>query len=198
MNEYSFAKKSIFWFSWNGFRGSHLLWKFVKPNLQRLTMVTPNGFPFFVNDDDWICRTIKQGTYERPLLHLDIGANLGITLFHTIKGGKKECLSLAFEPLSENLGSIELVKSHLKANCIILPYAVGAKNFQSNLYGVENEVHSGGASLRKHKAHNSSERIVEVVTLDSNLENLPTDRGVSLLKIDVEGYEAEVLIGHPI
>jgi FkbM family methyltransferase len=206
MNEYSFAKKLIFWFSWNGFRGSHLLWKFVKPNLQRLTVVTPNGFPFFVNDDDWICRTIKQGTYERPLLHLldklqpselviDIGANLGITLFHTIKGGKKECLSLAFEPLSENLRSIELVKSHLKANCIILPYAVGAKNFQSNLYGVENELHSGGASLRKHKAHNSSERIVEVVTLDSYLENLPTDRGVSLLKIDVEGYEAEVLFG---
>jgi FkbM family methyltransferase len=87
------------------------------------------------------------------------------------------------------------VKSHLKANCIILPYAVGAKNFPSNLYGVENELHSGGASLRKHKAHNSSERIVEVVTLDSYLENLPTHRGVSLLKIDVEGYEAEVLIG---
>jgi hypothetical protein len=57
MNEYSFPKKLIFWFSWNGFRGSHLLWKFVKPNLQRLTVVTPNGFPFFVNDDDWICRT---------------------------------------------------------------------------------------------------------------------------------------------
>jgi hypothetical protein len=100
MNEYSFAEKLIFWFSWNGFRGSHLLWKFVKPNLQRLTVVTPNGFPFFVNNNDWICRTIKQGTYERPLLHLldklqpselviDIGANLGITLFHTIKGGKR-------------------------------------------------------------------------------------------------------------
>lgn len=206
MIQYNFVEKLLFWFSWNVFRGSHLLWKFVKVNLQRQTMVTPDGFPFFVNDDDWLCRTIKQGTYERPLVHLldrlqpsrmvrNIGVNLRITLFHTIKGGKKECLSLAFEPLSENIKSIESVKSHLEANCTILPYALGAKNFESNLYGVENKVHLGGASLHKHKAHNSSERTVEVVSLDSLLENLPIDKGVSLLKIGVEGYEAEVLIG---
>lgn len=208
MIEYSFVEKLLFWFSWNGFRGSHLLWKLKKLDLQGQTKVSPNGFPFFVNDSDWICRTIKQGTYERPLLHLldrlqlsemviDIGANLGITLFHAIKGGKRESLCLAFEPLSENIKSIELVKSQLEANCIILPYAVGANNFQSKIYGVENKVHSGGASLRKNKAHNSSERTVEVVSLDSYLENSLTDKGVSLLKIDVEGYEAEVLAGAP-
>lgn len=101
MIEYSFVEKLLFWFSWNGFRGSHLLWKLKNLDLQGQTKVSPNGFPFFVNDSDWICRTIKQGTYERPLLHLldrlqpsemviDIGANLGITLFHALKSQKRD------------------------------------------------------------------------------------------------------------
>ena len=63
--------KILFWYSFNGFRGSHVLWRIrdllkAKP---KEMLILPTGFPMFINKDDWISKTISWGTYERALLH---------------------------------------------------------------------------------------------------------------------------------
>ena len=111
-------------YSYNGFRGSSLIWWLAKKlqiPRQGETICTPHGFPLFINYQDWTAKTIYEGTYERALLKLlstlqindtsiDVGANLGVTLWHTMMNANPKSRYIGIEPTSN-------CQIHLKRVC---------------------------------------------------------------------------------
>jgi FkbM family methyltransferase len=158
-----------------------------------------------VNERDWISKTIYEGTYERALLKflrtldldetvIDIGANIGVTLWHSLAHNPSKTTFLAFEPSIGCQEALELVCSELTAKGEVNFIAIGSVNGKMPLHGVGNESHSGSASLLLHSGLKGDEVEVEVRTLDSVMETCGVSR-VSLLKIDTEGFESEVIKG---
>ena len=198
-----------FWYSWNGFRGSQFIWAIfgiVKKLPDTRIIQLPNSFPMIVSERDWISKTIYQGTYERPLLHflkslvlvnamLDVGANIGVTLWHALRNSDSHTTYLAFEPSKQCANGLNLVTSHLHKNGQVLSYAIGDTNGSQALHGIENPFHSGGASLIEHSGLRGQTEFVEVRTLDSLAADFLEGQSVALLKIDTEGYESYVIDG---
>ena len=209
INRMPFLHRFPFWFSWNGFRGSQFIWALFGvlkklPNSREIQL--PNTFPLIVNEKDWISKTIYQGTYERPLLHflnslvlsrliVDVGANIGVTLWHGLRNSKREARFMAFEPSKQCLPGLFLVTSHMDNKGHVLGYAIGDTDGIQTMHGIENEVHSGGASLISHAGLRGHSEDVDVRRLDSLIAEYFDEQPVSLLKIDTEGYESHVVGG---
>jgi len=206
--ETPFLHKMAFYYSWNGWRGSSIVWRLVKalkkPN-EGAFVRTPRGFPLKVNSTDFISRTIYEGTFERNLLHfgeslvlnhyiIDIGANLGVTLFHASKHADKNASFIAFEPSPYCSEALELTTSALKQSGKVFRTAIGSINGEMKIYGLGNPLHSGAASLGSSYSDLNSSR-VEVRTIDDYFPSLTQNKPISFLKIDVETYEPEVING---
>ena len=198
-----------FWFSWNGFRGSQFIWalfEFLKKLPDSKEIQLPNTFPLIVNEKDWISKTIYQGTYERSLLRfldslvlssliVDVGANIGVTLWHGLSNSKSDARFLAFEPSKQCLPGLLMTTSHMDNKGHVLEYAIGDADGIQTMHGIENEVHSGGASLISHSGLRGHSEVVDVRRLDSLIVEYFDGLAVSLLKIDTEGYESHVIGG---
>jgi FkbM family methyltransferase len=204
-----FFQRIVFWYAWYGFRGSQFFWRLFKLESSSLEMTKvrlPNGFPIVVNQKDWTAKTIYQGTYERPLLRLldalnlqnlviDVGANIGVTLWHSMFNSNQDAKYLAFEPSKQCFESLSFVCSDLNRVGSIFSFALGNRSETKIIYGVHNKSHSGGASLIPHYGLKGNSESVQVQTLDDVLINEISTTNVSLLKIDTEGYEMYVIEG---
>ena len=198
-----------FWFSWNGFRGSQFIWAlfgFFKKLPATKEIRLPNTFPLIVNKKDWISKTIYQGTYERSLLHfldslvlssliVDVGANIGVTLWHGLRNSKPDTAFMAFEPSKQCLPGLLMATSQMNNKGHVLGYAIGDTDGIQTMYGIENEVHSGGASLISHSGLRGHSEDVDVRRLDTLIAEYFDGQSVSLLKIDTDGYESRVIGG---
>jgi FkbM family methyltransferase len=198
-----------FWFSWKGFRGSQFIWglfEFFKKLPESKEIQLPNTFPLIVNERDWISKTIYQGTYERSLLHflnslvlsslvVDVGANIGVTLWHGLRNSNRDARYMAFEPSKQCLPGLLFSSSHMDRQGHILSYAIGDVDGIQTMHGIENEAHSGGASLISHSGLLGHSEDVDVRRLDSLIADYYVGKSVSLLKIDTEGYESQVIDG---
>ena len=198
-----------FWYTWNGFRTPQILWRvarILKKDPPSGTVRLPNGFPLIIDEKDWISKTIYEGTYERALLHfldslelsdlvLDVGANIGVTLWHSLKNANVHTQYLAFEPSSQCLDGLRLTTSYTNKEGSILNFAIGESNEVRTIYGVDNHAHSGGASFIQHPGLRGHSEKIQVRTLDSIFEDRDPKSKVSLLKIDTEGFEAQVISG---
>ena len=198
-----------FWFSWNGYRGSQFIWALfgvLKKQPDSKEIQLPNMFPIIVNEKDWISKTIYQGTYERSLLHfldslvlsnlvVDVGANIGVTLWHGLRNSNREARFMAFEPSKQCLPGLLVATSHMNNKGQDLGYAIGDADGIQTMHGIENEGHSGGASLISHSGLRGHSEDVDVRRLDSLIAEYFDGVPVSLLKIDTEGYENHVIGG---
>jgi FkbM family methyltransferase len=198
-------------YAWHGWRGSQFIWSLCKNPVRTSQLgsegvLLPSGFKIKVDSKDWTKRTIYQGTYERALLHflnslklndlvVDVGANIGVTLWHSLKNSNINSTFLAFEPSVQCFGDLELTTARILNSGKMLKFALGSENTDHKLFGVNNENHSGLASLIKRDNQVGESLIVQVRKLDSVLEVEKAKGAVSLLKIDTEGYEAAVLLG---
>lgn len=113
---------------------------------------------------------------------VDVGANIGYyaLMFSSLVGARGQVL--CFEPEPNNL--IELrrnVSSNKLANVKVIEAAVGEKNGRSQIScGLNGMVCEDG----------NGDLEVDLITLDSVINNR-----IDFLKIDVEGYEGQVLAG---
>lgn len=205
---YPWIHQLAFNFAEQGWRGSSYVWwvaRSLKSAKNGKNTMLPSGFVLKVNDLDWISKTVYEGTYERALLKflrtldledmvIDVGANIGVTLWYSLSNNSAKTTFMAFEPSTGCQESLELVCTELKAKGELNFFAVGGTNGILPLHGVGNQSHSGSASLLWHSGLRGEETQVEVRTLDSVLET-DFDSRISLLKIDTEGYESEVING---
>lgn len=147
-----------------------------------------------------------HGTYEEGTLRvikqilrdgsrfIDIGANIGLMSLHAAKilGGKGKVL--AFEPLSSTYDILlQNIKLNNFGNIKTENIAIGSQNGTVDIF--ENRaVNRGSSSLIKPNNTESSNK-TPVKLLDKYLEEHRMNRIIDCIKIDVEGWELEVLKG---
>lgn len=168
----------------------------------------PSGLQFHAHHRDVIGRHIaKYGSHEPELtawiasylktaksgLYIDIGANLGWHVVHAARHSSVEAIA-AFEPdpfngwlLSRNLSLNGIEKA------VVSNSAIGAVCGQATLHSYKAS-NRGRHSLLADYGRGSMN--VPLSDLDSALDRLGlSNRHVSLIKIDVEGYEPAVIAG---
>jgi FkbM family methyltransferase len=204
-----FTHQIAYEFSRRGFRGSSIAWKIARKIAKDSNgelVVMPNGFPIKIDQTDWIARTIYEGTYERPLLLLlniinvegcfvDVGANIGVTLWNGMKGSEFESTYCAIEPSEQCQQGLKLSTQNINNSGKVLNIAIGDRSEMRLMHGLNNPEQSGGASLIQHDGLNGEDVPVQVRTLDELIFEQQIPGSVYLLKVDTEGYEAQVLAG---
>jgi FkbM family methyltransferase len=203
------AHKIAYSFSRHGFRGSSHIWKFARTfSIEKNGEIVflPNGFPLIVDRTDWIARSIYEGTYERPLINflskisvvdsfVDVGANIGVTLWNGMQKSAPSSSYLAIEPSEQCQRGLELTTQNIDKPGRILKVALGQESSQRLMYGLNNPVQSGGASFVAIDGLNGEKEIIQVRTLDELINEGEVPKPIFLLKIDTEGYEEKVLAG---
>ena len=126
---------------------------------------------------------------------IDVGSNIGdYTLLACKKVGTSGKV-LSFEPLSETFLTLNRnLQLNKITNCISFQKAVGEKSGLANLY--KNNL--SGTMGHLDSSLNGEDLIkrdeIEVLTIDDVLTSEHIDT-VNMIKIDVEGFEHEVLLG---
>ena len=202
-----------------GLRGASWYWRIARflqhpppPGLVYL----PNGMPLMNHPDDWTCRTAYEGTYEREILRLlgdlvhegdlviDVGANVGIISARAAGLVGSSGRVIAVEPSPRCVGALLEVTGGL-GNVTVITAALGDSDGMVELTGWDNPDHRGLGSVVPGHRSGLAENWYEGETLhvpQLTLRNLLSEQvdkedEIALLKIDVEGYEPDVLRGAP-
>jgi FkbM family methyltransferase len=158
-----------------------------------------NNENMVLSGERWLLRNVIS-EIGNDLVVFDVGANVGLyttELLGAVSGVKEvhafEPHPSTFECLRQNLASCEVVKLH---QC-----ALGGRAGVMNLYDYEDSMGEGTshASLcegvfKDIYGVKASPIRVDVDTVDSIMEKFGIDR-IDFLKIDVEGFELDVLAG---
>jgi FkbM family methyltransferase len=171
---------------------------------------TPDGMEIRLDLEDYIQRGIFYDAWEAPELAfvrsilrpgdvvVDVGANVGIftlTAAHAVGAGGQVH---AFEPVPANFERLaENVSRNALSNVLLNQVAVGSAAGETQL-GLEPEMElTSGKRMSGFFTVGSTLRqvTVPVVSLDKYAADHLQGRPVRFLKIDVEGYEPEVLRG---
>ena len=145
----------------------------------------------------------QTGTYEKGTLYfiasclnrgdcfIDIGANIGLMSIFASQcvGNPGKILAFEAHPETHELLLENIILNHIE-NTDTFNFALGNETGKATIYDNWN-VNRGGASLVIH-AENSTGFEVDVKTLDEAIQN---DFQPKMIKIDVEGFEFQVLKG---
>ncbi len=133
---------------------------------------------------------IKQKLKEGETF-LDIGANIGQYSLFSSKVVGENGRVFAFEPVKDIYDQFnESIKKNNIKNIFLYNKACGEK--QDILYINKFQGHAGGSSfISSENSKNVKKEEVEIIVLDDFLG----DKKIDFIKIDVEGYEYEVLCG---
>lgn len=178
----------------------------------KITVPTIYGYPLTFNLDEWdgeLNGSIERnlyflGTYEAGTLDtmsrsdvsrgtfIDVGGHLGVMTTYMAKVGAASRV-LTFEPNPRMIPLLHqnIALNGLKDTVMVYPIGLGAQSARGKL--VETSGNSGMTSIQR----NSDESTILIEPLDAvlrshNYFDLPP---VSLIKIDVEGDELNVLSG---
>ena len=122
---------------------------------------------------------------------LDIGANIGLTAL-TMAASLPRSRIYAFEPSPMNLPHLRNnIQANHADNVQIVPFAVGAT---SGTLAITQPPSGSNTSVIRSDADTRTAVRVPVVSLDAWAGEAGIER-VDFIKIDVEGYEPQVLIG---
>ena len=136
---------------------------------------------------------IKRLSYPPTKEIWDVGAHKGETTLKFAEDFPKTLIR-SFEPVSENYCYLRKNCSHLK-NQSSHNIALGEENKKTKIYlQGASVIHSLRDDLNKPSAEDPKSEDIEVKTIDHVVNDFKT-ASIDLLKIDVEGYEIEVLNG---
>jgi FkbM family methyltransferase len=125
---------------------------------------------------------------------VDVGANEGY--FSVIASGLvgEKGKAVAIEP-QERLQKIisKNIELNGRENIIVLPVAIGGKKGEADLY-ISPGTNSGSSSFLKSTVYPLPKQKVSVLTLEDALKNEGV-YGCDAIKIDVEGWEYDVIMG---
>lgn len=122
----------------------------------------------------------------------DIGANIGFYTCLLASQVEGTGAVVAFEPAAHTFGYLcENVSLNYFSNVTAVNKGLGNKIEQRHLYYSEAALAEGTASLKYTNGHSTAERVT-LDTIDNLIGELPIP---NFIKIDVEGYQLEVLRG---
>jgi FkbM family methyltransferase len=138
----------------------------------------------------WIWQTLRPGD-----TFVDVGANVG---YYTLLAAKRVTRSgavIAIEPSPANVATIEAqLRLNRTPNITLHPVAAGASRSTAQLYGGLETDRGLSSLLPDWREGLELEATIPVRTLDDLLEAFDASR-IALIKVDVEGFEAEVVAG---
>jgi FkbM family methyltransferase len=149
---------------------------------------------YFYSDSDssfGCLKYIRQGD-----LVIDVGGNIGQTALMMAKAVGAKGKVISFEPFAETHDRFQknLSINPNISNVRLEKLALGEKAAELEMY-VENEKNSGGNRIKPQGEKTSSDiQKVTTVTLDEYYSKVGAGK-ISLIKIDVEGFEMKVLRG---
>jgi FkbM family methyltransferase len=174
------------------FRGS----EFITQSMDVTLLPSMMDGSFEACELDWIINFLQE---KESFLFIDIGANIGIYSVLVARESKTRCV--AIEPDPRNLKKLyyNIDNNELSDRILVLPVAVGipadgaapetARNFYLSEFGATSRFLNAEERVLDEKSVT-----VHVKTLDSILqENELWQFGEILIKIDVEGFEPEVI-----
>lgn len=130
---------------------------------------------------------------------IDVGANIGQTLLKFATLGGKDCNYVGFEPNIDAACYVEkLIEKNGFKNSIIIPAALGKTSRFAELLVSSRISVDPGASLNpdiRDPSFYRSKKYVQVLNGDEILKALDLQREKMIIKIDVEGFEVEVVEG---
>lgn len=196
------------------FPGGGIIRRFIKRKLTPAVngpIICPTiyGFKLFIDPvfDKGIEKKIfETGTYERGTLQiidkclkkgdifLDIGSNIGLMSLFASKKVKNEGTIFSFEPLPGTFRMLEEnIKLNKAQNISAYKFAIGNKTATEKIY--TSDLNRGSASLIKPDiSDNQNSFTTKTISLDDFVVNSGIDI-VKMIKIDVEGWELNVLKG---
>ena len=126
---------------------------------------------------------------------IDVGANIGDYALIASKKVGDSGKVLAFEPLSETFSTLTRnLQLNEFTHCIPFQKAVGEKSGIMNLYKSNQSGTMGYLDSSLNGQNLIKKNEIEVVTIDDVLSSNHIEN-VNMMKIDVEGFEHEVLLG---
>lgn len=153
-------------------------------------------------------KTLKSDRYERDFFKfldliepgstvLDIGANIGIMSYHLCQIDDAEVL--AFEPIPRNVNTLERIKNFFRLeNLDIYPIALGNTTGHIDMVmPVVQNVKKQGLShvlTEEIKEFNEGDTFKVDITRLDDIDKV-RDQKISAIKMDVENYEYQVLLG---
>ena len=170
--------------------------RLTRRHLKRTSVNTPFGFKFFgpsamQNGSFEITETnILIKLFSHADLFINVGANFGYYICMAQNMGVR---SIAIEPIpiNQNILKRNLIENNWDQNVILHPFACGNSDENITIYG-----EGTGASIIKGWAQNPSalKHVVPIKKLD-NILSIEKVTSKSVILIDVEGFEFEVLHG---
>jgi len=184
-----------------------IVYKTIGPRIFYKTAILPDGRKIRVDSTDLLGKRLLEqkptsDAFELNLIEknlkpgdvcIDVGANIGLYSLTMSKIVGKDGKVFSFEPSSKTFG---ILQQNIKINSI--------KNIVANQMGVSDKVgsadffvtlQSGLAGLgNTGRGTVVQKETVKLVTLDKYFEGQNIDK-VNFLKIDVEGFEGQVLKG---
>jgi FkbM family methyltransferase len=152
--------------------------------------------PLLTWKTDWKTHILDTVMRARPGDFIDVGANVGQTLidFHAVGAGRRY---IGFEPNPRSFSSLtNLIAENAFESCVVLPVGLWDRVSVLMLYSTRGSSTDSGASLDPTLRPSRTVSCDAVVCLPFDVvrRDLGIER-VSLVKIDVEGSESEVLAG---
>lgn len=143
---------------------------------------------FETKETKYLTNALKAGD-----ICLDVGANVGYyaNLFSSLVGGGGRVV--AVEPVSRNVRLIELA-SALNGTEDILEVCCVAASDEKKMLHFSLEEDSSYASVQSRSGSNSCSKVVECIRLDALCSDLGIHK-VDVLKMDIEGWEFQALVG---
>ncbi len=146
----------------------------------------------FFEQDDILALAESDKYLNKDSIVLDIGANIGNHTLYWNKISKVKKV-YAFEPvddtykiLQKNIELNEVIPNSISINHVGLGDQIG----KASVYGVYDLQNIGGTLIKMDDSGDFN-----VTTLDTFIEENFTENKIDLIKIDVEGFEYQVLVG---
>ena len=141
--------------------------------------------------EEWMFEYIKQNYIENTNI-IDLGGNIGTTTLLMSEVLSNNCKIYTFEPLYSDILFKNIVDNNLTDKVEIYPYGVGnqIQTLKIKPINLSDNINFGGVSIIHSLEDKDDSYKIDIVPLDYfNFEN------ISLIKIDVEHMEIEVLEG---
>lgn len=133
------------------------------------------------------------------LMLIDVGVNIGQTLIKFASLSGKDCYYIGFEPNVHAVNYVEkLVEANEYKNALLIPVALGSEAQIGELLVSSKTGVDPAASLNSEFRDSSfyqSKKYVQIINGDQVFELLNIQNDNIVIKIDVEGFEAEVIEG---